>query len=143
MAEKCLEYQSLKHHPQSGFQIQAPSLERLYIDSALALTDQLVKLNLLENAEKFKVNVESDTREGLMLLWLNQVLTLFDEKRFLAKRIYFSRFDGTRIEATLMGEIYNPIRHGHTDGLKLLQSEQLQLGLVENGEQQFFVRIHF
>ena len=142
MAERCLEYQSLKHQAQAGFHIQAPSLERLYIDSALAMTDQWVKLNLLDSVKTFKVSLQGETKEALMLNWLNQVLTLFSEEKFLAKRIYFSRFDGKQFEATLMGDTYNPIRHGHAIGWKALQSEQLQLGLLEDGEQLFFVRVH-
>lgn len=141
MPERALDYQHLPNRSQSGFKIDAPSLERLYIDAALALTDQWVKIRNIEATEKFNISAESPSKEILMLQWLNQVLSLFVEKRFLTKRIYFNRFNGIKIEATLMGEFYQPIRHGHIETPVQLEAKQIKLGLGASGESFFFVEI--
>lgn len=141
MPERALDYQNLPNRSQSGFKIDAPSLERLYIDAALALTDQWVKLRNVEATEKFNISVESTSKEVLMLQWLNQVLLLFAEKKFLTKRIYFNRFNGIKIEATLIGEFYQPIRHGHIDSPAQLEATQIKLGLGDSGESLFFVQV--
>jgi SHS2 domain-containing protein len=141
MRERAIDYQAISQKADRGFQLEAPSLERLYIDSALAMTDQLVKLNTIQGSERFEILVESNSREGLLALWLNEILQLFENNKFLPRQIYFSQFNGTKIKATLMGETYNPIKHGHVTKLKSIQTEKLKLGTLNNGENTFFARV--
>ncbi|NBT58271.1 archease [bacterium] len=141
MPERAIDYQSINQKKDRGFQLEAPSLERLYIDSALAMTDQLVKLNLIQGSNRFEISVESNSRETLLTLWLNEVLNLFEKNKFLPKQIYFTRFNGSKIQATLIGEIYNPIKHGHVTKLNPVELNQLQLGSLSQSNNGFFVRV--
>jgi len=141
MPERAIDYQPINQKADRGFQVEAPSLERLYIDSALAMTDQLVKLATIKSNERFEILVESNSKEALLALWLNEILQLFEQKKFLPRQIYFSQFNGTKIKATLMGESYNPIQHGHVAKLKAIQPENLKLGILSQGENTFFARV--
>jgi len=142
MPERLLEYQTLNQKIDKGFQIQAPSWERLYIDSALAIPDQLVNLSTLEAQDRFFIKVSALSPQSLLADWLNEVWTLFEEKGFLTKRIYFNSFDGKTIEATLLGELYDPIRHRHIPHLKRLSETETQVGVLSNGETGFFARVY-
>ncbi|NDC22935.1 MAG: archease [Proteobacteria bacterium] len=141
MPERIISYQSLDHKADMGFHLQAPSLERLYIDSALALTDLSVKLERINSIDKHDVLVEADSKESLLIKWLNEVLFLFERHKFLPKRIVFTRFDGKSIKATLIGETYDPIRHGHVSEVKAVTHHQLEMGTLPNGENNFYAKV--
>lgn len=141
MPERSIDYQAVNQKRDRGFQLEAPSLERLYIDSALAMTDQLVKLSTIQSIERFEVIVESASREGLLALWLNEILQLLEKNKFLPRQIYFSQFNGTKIKATLMGEKHNPIRHGHIIKLKTIEPEHLKLEILGQGQNPFYARV--
>lgn len=141
MPERKLEYQQLEHKADTGFLVTAPSLERLYIDAGLSLTDQLVKLDLIEPSEKHTINVNAETREQLMVKWLSEILFLFERHQFIAKRIVFNQFDGKKITATLWGETYQPIKHGHVSEIKAVTYHQLELGDKSQPEPHFYARI--
>ncbi|MFM8268635.1 MAG: archease [Pseudomonadota bacterium] len=141
MRERVIGYESINQKADRGFHLESPSLERLYIDSALAMTDQVVKLTTLQSIDRCEILVESNSREVLLALWLNEILNLFEQKRFLPKQIYFSQFNGKQIKATLIGDTYNPIKHGHVRKLKTIQPEHLKLGSTTQGDNTFFARV--
>ena len=141
LRERRVQYQHLEHKADTGYLVTAPSLERLYIDAALALTDHLVAQDLIETKDKQTVSVSADTRENLLVRWLNEVLFLFEKHRFLAKRIVFTKFDGKQITATLQGEKYESTRHGHVSEIKAVTFHQLQIGEQATPEPHFFARI--
>lgn len=141
MPERSIDYQSYDSKRNPGFQIQAPSLERLCIDSALALVDQQVKIMHLESKERYTLTVEATNPESLLLAWLNAVLELMEQHTFLPKRIYFSAFDGKRIQATLMGEKHDPIRHGTLSRFKSVSPEHLSFGTLNQDGLCFFIKV--
>ena len=141
MAERKLTYESLHHKAEGGFLVKAPSLERLYIDAALALTDQWVKLDLILEDHKRALTVKGATREILMVAWLNELMQLFVNHRFISKRITFQKFDGKEIHASLFGEVYTPLKHGTVLRFKAVTEPQVQLGEIHAAELQFFARI--
>lgn len=141
MPERRIEYRTLEHKADTGFEVLAPSWERLYIDAALAMTDMLVKQDLIQTSDRRAVTVAGENRDQLMVKWLNEVLFLFEKEKFLAHRIVFNKFDGKAITATLFGEKYEPIRHGHVSEIKAVTYHQLQLGDKPGPEPVFFARV--
>lgn len=141
MPERRIEYQQVSHKSDTGYLVTAPSLERLYIDAALALTDQMVKLDLIDTSERRTLSASADNRTALMAKWLSEVLALFDKEKILCRRIVFNQFDGKRIGATVFGQKYDPVRHGHVAELKAVTHEQLQMGDKPEPEPHFFARI--
>lgn len=142
MPEAKISYQRLDHKAHLGFQVECPSLERLYIHAALALTDSLVKLDTIhEKEERHTISVQADDRASLLVQWLNGVLALLESHRFLAKRIYFDGFDGKRIRATLRGEKYDPVRHGHVSPTKPITTSQVDVGQHADPNVGFYARV--
>lgn len=128
MPERIVSYQVVNQKQDTGFLLTAPSLQRLYIDGALALTDFLVKLDRVNAVDTRTLSAQGDNRETLMADWIGAVLTLFENEKFLAKRIVFKRFDGKQIEASLFGEDFDSIRHGGSPNLKALVPKEYQIG---------------
>lgn len=141
MPERSIEYQVLEHKADTGFLVKAPSLQRLYIDAALALTDMRVKLDRITDHEKQTVSVTADTRERLLVGWLNEILFLFERHQFLVRRLVFDTFDGKQIRATLWGQKYDPLRHGSLSEIKAVTYHQLKIGDVERPEPHFFAQV--
>ncbi len=113
MPERRVAYQTVPNKQQMGLSLEAPSLQRLFIDAGLALNDYRISLDLVRDEDKQTVRVQAGDKEGLMLAWLQRLADLFNEKQFLATRIVFRQFDGKSIDAYLSGETYQPTRHGY------------------------------
>ena len=141
MPERKIKYETLDHKADTGFLIKAPSLERLYIDSALALTDLLVKLERIQDIDKRQISIEAENRESLMVRWLNEILYLFDQQKYLCRRIVFDSFDGKKIKATLWGETYNAPKHGSISEIKAVTYHQLEVAEGTHPESHFYARI--
>jgi len=141
MPERKIAYQTFQHQAASGFVITAPSLERLYIDAALSLTDQLSRLDRIESRDRKTVQVSGTTRDELMRCWLNHILDLFEREQFLSHRIVFNKFDGKEISATLWGEVYQPTRHGHVGKVEAVEPGHVEVGDKEKPEPHFFAKV--
>ena len=143
MPERKIEYQVLEHRAEPGFFLSAPSLERLYVDAGLALTDRLARLDAIQPGERRTLSVTGETRAALMTQWINGLVTLFDKERFLSRRIVFSGFDGKRIQATLQGEKHDPIRHGQGQAIGKISEKNVEVGESPGLEGQFYAKVTF
>lgn len=141
MPERVVSYQVLNQQTASGFWLTAPSLERLYIDGALALTDFLVSLDRIQVGETRQIQVEGANRDQLMANWLCELLSLFENEKYLCRRVVFKKFDGKRIEATLFGERFESIRHGGSPYLKSLFPQEIQVSAQMDPEPLFSLKM--
>ncbi len=141
MPERKIDYESIIRKTDIGFMVRAPSMQRLYIDAALALTDHLTKLDLISDSERLQLKVEGETREAVMAHWLNEVASLFDSRKFLTRRIVFDSFDGKKIAATLWGESYSPLKHGSVAGVKIIDANRIELGEQSVADSNFFAKV--
>lgn len=106
-----------------GIRISAPSVQRLFIDAGLALSDYRISLDLVKDVDKHTIQVSGTSLEALFKNWLNANAALFNEKKYLPYRIVFTVFDGKKIEATLTGETYESHRHGYPKPFNELSRE--------------------
>lgn len=143
MPERKISYHGLEKTTESGFKIAAPSLQRLYIDAGLALTDQMLSLDLIKDSEKHTLNIDGENKEALMLNWLNSVLSLYEKNQFLCKRIVFNQFDVRKLQASVWGESYVSTRHGYLKPIITLKMNQLDMGMGTDPESLFYLRIKF
>jgi SHS2 domain-containing protein len=143
MAERKLNYTLLQHKIDRGLIVKAPSLQRLFIDAALCVTDSRLSLDLVQETHKHQLNKKADNFEKLMVAWLDGILDLFTEKNFLCKRIVFDFFNGKEIKATLHGEDYVPTRHGYVIPLKATRKNTLQIQEESSTDSLFSLKIFF
>lgn len=144
MPERKLSYESLSHSSDGGFRIKAPSLSRLFIDSALALTDLMARVDTIEEKDRRPLKVQAANREDLMMALLNEVNALFESEKFLCKRIVFNVFDGKKIDATAFGELHDPFRHGSLPEVRKFGTPPVEMGEFEDSREpdnHFYARI--
>jgi SHS2 domain-containing protein len=141
MPERKITYDRFQEKAHSGILVKAPSWERLYIDGALALTDVMARLDAIEASDKHRLTVTGTNSQNLMLNWLNEILKVFESKKFVSRRIVFDKFDGKSITATLSGEGYVPLKHGLAPEIKPFDASRLAFGDGQTPEPYFFVKI--
>ena len=101
----------------------------------------MVKLDLIAEPDKKSVTVMADSKEQLLVKWLNELLFLFEHHKFLSKRIVFNHFDGKKIVATIFGETYQPVKHGHVSEIKAVTYHQLELGMRSEPDHTFYAKV--
>ncbi len=141
MPERQVAYQSIENKKHLGFIVTAPSWQRLYVDSALAMTDKMVSLDLILERDKKTITVTEANPKALMISLLNAVLELFEKDQFLAKRIVFNEFDGKKITAILFGEKYVAVRHGYRTDLKSSNEKAVEMGDSPTEPNQFYAKV--
>jgi SHS2 domain-containing protein len=139
MPERKIAYSQTETH----LRIDAPSWERLYIDASLALTDHHTALDRIDTIDKKKISITAKNKEQLMLLWLNEILTLIETEQFLPKRIVFEKFDGKSIQAVLIGQKRDRLKHGMPEKMDLFQASQIRFSESSSSEPHFSVTIDF
>ncbi|MBY0370724.1 archease [bacterium] len=136
MPERRVTYDTFSQGQQTGIELQAPSLQRIFIDAALALSDWRIALDLVKEESKETVALEATGLQPLLHAWLNACAALHSKKGFLPYRIVFSQFDGKKLTATLTGETYTAPRHGYPRPFTSVSADSLrleELGGTEGG----------
>jgi SHS2 domain-containing protein len=141
--ERKIAYQTLSVGQHSGLVVLAPSIQRLFIDSALSLCDYRITLDLVQESEKQTLEVSGQSLSELYLAWLNAVAGLFPNSHFLPHRIVFTHFDGKKLNATLMGEKYHSPRHGFARPFSKILNEHFRIGESESAAGEFEGRFVF
>lgn len=126
MPERRVSYETTALGQLTGIEIEAPSLQRLFIDAALALNDYRVALDLVKGEGKEVIEVEAPNADALLFTWLNACAALHGTKKFLACRIVFDFFDGKKIRATLTGETFVSTRHGFAQPFTAVAQEAFE-----------------
>lgn len=141
MPEPKIVYEKIEFRGQRGLFVRAPSWERLYINTALALVDHLVGITRIESEARQAVSLSAKDLPNLMEKWMTTICRLMTEGRFVPRRIVFEKFDGKSIGAVIHGEAYDPIRHGLIEEISVAKDPELALG--EGSDSDFFVKIFF
>ncbi|KUO89574.1 MAG: archease [Pyrobaculum sp. OCT_11] len=114
---KPAEYRYGEHTADVLIQAYGCTLEEAFINAAIALGDLTYYTQRVEPRAAREVVVEYDDLEGLLFKWIDELLYLFDAKKFAISRkiqLAIRRDGGCRIEATLHGEPYSQEKHGFT-----------------------------
>ena len=98
----------------AGIKVRASSLEDLICNSVKGLVNEMVHLERVEQKEEITLEGESVGFPYLLADTLNEVLYLFDVKKFLPRdcKVLELKEDGSFVKLLLKGERYNPDKHG-------------------------------
>jgi|SRR5580704_13671962 len=104
-------FEVFDHTADLGLRIHAPDLNALFADGGRALLSVIVSdSNTVEPRDRLTVRVAGTDLEYLFVDWLDELLFLFESKRFLASE-FETQLDDTGISATVRGEPCDPARH--------------------------------
>ncbi|HDL03525.1 MAG: hypothetical protein DRP46_05880 [Candidatus Zixiibacteriota bacterium] len=97
----------------AGIIVTGKTVEELFSDAALGMTEIIVASENLEVRKKLTVELEADSMEDLFFDWLSEVIYLKDAENFLLKNCVMEINEGDRINlrASLSGDEIDPERH--------------------------------
>ena len=105
-------YTFLDHPSEALVEVDACSVNEVFVDAALALFDLMTDLEKVEIREDFQVQLSSSERHLLLVDWLNHLILLHEVKSvFLVKfTVDVSQKNGWQLQAVVAGE---RIRENH------------------------------
>jgi len=89
----------------------APTLAEAFAQAGLGVFALIVDPRGVEPRESREVRAQEESREGLLVHWLNECLYLHDIEGFVVNRIEFAVFEEGRVHSLLWGEGLEPGRH--------------------------------
>lgn len=106
----CMRYRLLEHTADAMVEVHGETLEERFANAAYALFDQMTDVSKIQPTGEMRIQLEADTREQLIVDFLQELLFLHD-----AENLVFNRFDivldGTRLDARIHGEEFDEDRH--------------------------------
>jgi len=121
-----MRYKLLEHTADAMVEAYGKSLGERFGNAAYAMFDQITDIKNVEPRGELKVVLSADSREQLLVDFLQELLFLHDTEDLL-----FSQFDvktdGKAIEAILKGEKYDPSRHSKRSLVKGVTYHKLNI----------------
>jgi len=112
-------YRILPHTADGKFQAYGRTLEEAFGNAALALASLMWDWSTIEPQVRHVVRVEGMDREQALVRFLNEVVYLFETRRFLLGRVdrleILPRDEGLALDAVLAGEMLAPGRELYGD----------------------------
>ena len=90
-----------------GLKVRGSSLEELFANAALGMSELITDIQNIIATENRKISLKSDSLEDLLILWLNELIFLFDTHGFIGK-LFTMNLEGNTLTAQISGGIFNP-----------------------------------
>jgi SHS2 domain-containing protein len=104
-------FEVFDHTADLGLRIQSADLNGLFVDAGRALLSVIVsEPNTVEPRESVTLQIAANELEYVFFDWLNELLYLFESKRFLARE-FEAAVEQSGLSAIVRGETYDPARH--------------------------------
>ena len=114
-----------------GVKAWGSTLSEAFAQATLGVFALIVDPESTEPRESREVRAQGETREALLVNWLNECLYVHDIEAFVANRIEFLVFEATRVHARLWGEELNPGRHRVGTVVKAATFHQVQVREID------------
>lgn len=102
----------------------------VFANAALGMYSLVTDLEKVDEKKTVRVGVKADSREGLLVAWLNELIFQLDTYGFIGRRIEVLELSWHRIAADVIGEEFDPDRHERRLLVKAATYHRLRL--VEN-----------
>ena len=120
-------YEMIDHTADLGVVVGGESLPDLFASAGMVLGELLYDPALVEEDEKVEVSLKAESSEQLLVMWLNELLYHREVGEFLWTALEVEMEGGTRLDATLLGEVFRPERHVPRRGFKAATYHQLRI----------------
>jgi SHS2 domain-containing protein len=111
-----------------GIRAFGKDIEDAFVHAALGMFSLITSLKTIAEEKTIDVTVESDSLDGLLVSWLNELIFYFDTYGFIGKKITIIditatpprnesipnstyEVEGCKLKATVSGEEFDPQRH--------------------------------
>ena len=120
-------YEFIDHTADLGVEVYGKDLKELFENAGEALFDIICDISNVIESVKRVITLESEDLELLMVVWLGELLYLFDTERLLFKGFHIQRINSNGLEAVLYGEEIQSGRHTINAEIKAVTYHQVQV----------------
>jgi SHS2 domain-containing protein len=106
-----MSYEHLDISGDAGVRARGETLEEVFKEAALGMYSLITDIEKVESRSDIKVELESNSSEGLLVGWLNEMIFRFDTVGFVGNNVVVEEFGYNHIAATVEGEGFDPGRH--------------------------------
>jgi len=99
-------FETLDMSGDAGLKVRGKSLEELFANAASGMSELITDIRDIAATEKRDVLLNSDSPEDLLILWLNELIFLFDTYGFIG-RSFTINLDRNTLTAQISGGIFN------------------------------------
>lgn len=126
-------YRIIEHSADTGIEVRAPSLEKLFEDAA-AGTLELLGLEKVRHRSERTLHVKGSPQKELLIKdFLAELLALFDVERFAPGKVEVQEIGEDIVKATVRGEALQPDRHRPEREIKAVTYHGLEVTEDEEG----------
>ena len=91
----------------AGLKVRGSSLAELFANAALGMTELITDTQDISATEEREISLKSDSPDDLLILWLNELIFLFDTHGFIGKS-FILNLVGNTLKVKISGGIFNP-----------------------------------
>ena len=122
-----LKFKILDHPSDVGIIAFGKDPKEIFENAAFGMFSLMADLDRVESKENFKIKIEGDDPESLLVNWLNELIFYEDGKKILLKAFKIEKLTGENLEATVTGEKIDMDRHFIYRPIKAATYNQLQI----------------
>jgi SHS2 domain-containing protein len=123
-----MKYKLLEHTADAMAEVYGKSLNELFANAAYAMFDQMTDVSKVEPKGEVKVVLEADTKEGLLVDFLQELLFLNDVEDLVLSE-FDVKTDGRKLEALVRGEKFDEEKHAKRAVVKGVTYHRLEIDL--------------
>jgi len=120
-------YEFIDHTADLGVEVYGKDLKELFENAGEALFEIICDMSNVIESVKRVITLESDDLEQLMVVWLGELLYLYDTESLLFKRFDIQSIGNKRLEAIIYGEELKAGHHTINAEIKAVTYHQIQV----------------
>ena len=119
-----------------GIRAFGKSIEEVFKNSAIGMYSLITDLEGVKAEKSISISVESNSLEGLLVSWLNELIFHFDTYNFIGKRIDIQfltpNSQSPSLKAIILGEEFDTERHERKLLIKAATYHRLKIEKVRD-----------
>ena len=121
-------YRLIEHTADTGLEIEARTLDELFVDALRGMTDCITELEQVAPTSRRRLEVRAGDLERLLVEWLSEAVYLFEVEDLLLSEAEVEIEEskaGFELEAAVAGEPFDADRHPVKIAIKAVTYHQL------------------
>lgn len=139
-----------------GLRAFGKSINEAFVNAAIGMYSLITHLRTIKKEKTIDVSIKSQSIEGLLVSWLNELIFYFDAYGFIGKKIEITEFTSTltlplrggekgggeaeqltslqacKLKATVSGEDFNPEKHESKLLIKAATYHKLRIEKIDD-----------
>jgi SHS2 domain-containing protein len=120
-------YETIDISGDAGIRGYGETIEQAFANTALGMYSLITDPEGVKAKKTVTVSAGSESLDGLLVSWLNELIFHFDTYGFVGKEIVITAFGDTMIVAVVAGEDFDPERHDKRLLIKAATYHQLRI----------------